>query len=68
MEQTPYYKLLRYVLGRNLGVIPANTKQKYNICTTSAQHLRRWPNIVRVLYKYVVFAWINTNAKIDYLT
>ena len=28
----------------------------YNICTTSAQRLRRWSNIVQMLYKRFVFA------------
>ena len=27
---------------------PANTKHYYNICTTSAQRLRRWSNIVQM--------------------
>ena len=31
--------------------ILANTKHLYNICTTSAQRLRRWSNIVQMLYK-----------------
>ena len=35
---------------------PANTKHLYNICTTSSQRLRRWPNIVQMLYKCFVFA------------
>ena len=39
--------------------IPANTKHLYNICTTSAQRLRRWSNIVQMLYKCFVFAGIN---------
>ena len=34
---------------------PANTKHLYNICTTSAQRLRRWSNIVQMLYKCFVF-------------
>ena len=29
----------------------ANTKHLHNICTTSAQRLRRWSNIVQMLYK-----------------
>ena len=33
---------------------PANTKHLYNICTTSAQRLRRWSNIVQMLYKCFV--------------
>ena len=34
---------------------PANTKHLYNICTTSAQRLRRWSNIIQMLYKCFVF-------------
>ena len=34
---------------------PANTKHLDNICTTSVQRLRRWSNIVQMLYKYFVF-------------
>ena len=33
----------------------ANTKHLYTICTTSAQLLRRWSNIVQMLYKCFVF-------------
>ena len=46
-------------LFRNLSIFeifPANTKHFYNICTTSAQRLRRWYDIVQMLYKYFVFA------------
>ena len=35
---------------------PANAKHLYNICTTSAQRLRRWSNIVQMSYKCFVFA------------
>ena len=35
---------------------PANTKHLYNICTTLAQRLLRWSNIVPTLYKCCVFA------------
>ena len=36
---------------------PGQTKKHlYNICTTSAQRLRRWSNIVQMLYKCFVFA------------
>ena len=35
---------------------PASTKHLYNISTTSAQRLRRWSNIVQMLYKCFVFA------------
>ena len=34
---------------------PANTKHLYNTCTTSAQRLRRWSNIVQMLYNCLVF-------------
>ena len=36
--------------------LPANTKHLHNICTMSAQRLRRWSNIVQLLYKCFVFA------------
>ena len=32
-----------------------NKRHLYNICTTSAQRLRRWSNIVQMLYKCFVF-------------
>ena len=31
------------------------TKHLYTICTTSAQRLRRWSNIVQMLYKVLVW-------------
>ena len=34
---------------------PVKTKKMYNICTISTQRLRRWFNIVQMLYKCVVF-------------
>ena len=34
---------------------PVNKNHLYNICTTSAQRLRRWSNIVQMLYKCFVF-------------
>ena len=39
--------------------IPANTKYVYIICTTSAQRLRRWSNIVQMVYNWFVFARIH---------
>ena len=36
--------------------IPANTKHFYNICTASAQRIRRWSSSVQMLYKCFVFA------------
>ena len=39
-------------------IFPANTKHLYNICTTSAQRLRRWSDIVQMLYKCFVFAGV----------
>ena len=41
------------------GRIPyfqAKAKHLHTICTTSAQRLRRWSNIVQMLYKCFVFA------------
>ena len=38
-------------------------KHLHNICTTSAQCLRRWPNIVHMLYKCFVFAVFLSNRK-----
>ena len=35
-------------------LFPANTKHLYNICTTSAQHLRRWTKIVEIFCVYWV--------------
>ena len=32
----------------------ANTKHSYNMCTTPAQRLRRWSNIVQMSYKCFV--------------
>ena len=53
----------RYLGWMNKHVIMATTKVKrsqqtkhlYNICTTSAQHLQHWPNIVQMLYNCFVF-------------
>ena len=36
--------------------VPANTKHLHNICTTSAQRLRRWTNIIQMLYICFVLA------------
>ena len=38
--------------------ISQQTKHLYNICTMLAQRLRRWADIVQMLYKCFVFAWI----------
>ena len=38
--------------------IPANTKHLYNICATSVQRLRRWSNILQMLYNFFVFTGI----------
>ena len=45
--------------------IASQQTQKYlhNICTTSAQRFRRWPNIVHMLYKCFVFAGFLSNRK-----
>ena len=43
--------------------IPANTKHLYNICTTSAQRLQRWANIVQMLYKCFVLIGIRLDSQ-----
>ena len=35
----------------------ANTNHLYNICTTSAQRVRRWSDIVQMLYKMFCACW-----------
>ena len=45
-------------LYKGFDCIPANTKHLYNMCTTSAQRLRRWSNIVQMLCKCFLFAEI----------
>ena len=42
--------------GDNLLNYPENTKHLYNICTTLAQRLRCWTNVVQMLCKCLVFA------------
>ena len=58
---------LRVVLSYNrrctlgidiLNYIPGTTNHFYKICTTLAQRLWRWTNIVQMLYKCFVFAGI----------
>ena len=41
----------------NQSAQPANTKHLYNICTMLEHLIRRWSNIVQMLYKCFVFAW-----------
>ena len=43
---------------------PVNTKHLYNICTTSAQRLRRWTNIVQMFYKCFGFTGKYSHIKI----
>ena len=38
-----------------VNLFTKNKMAEYNICTTSAQRLRRWSNIVQMLYKCFVF-------------
>ena len=42
-------ELWQHVYIKHVNESSANTKQLYNICTTTAQ---RWLNIVQMLYKY----------------
>ena len=37
-----------------MGCVQMLNQQTQNICTTSAQRLRRWSNIVQMLYKCFV--------------
>ena len=34
-------------------MLPANKEYLYSICTTTAQRLRRWSNVVQMLYSFV---------------
>ena len=43
-------------MGESRVRTPEDRKHLYNICTPSAQRLRRWSNIVHMLYKCFVFA------------
>ena len=52
-----------YVIG--LRHHPANTKHFYNICTTSAQRLRRWSNIVQMPYNCFVFTGKSNGRRED---
>ena len=58
VEQIVFNILYLCVFAAIRGAPPANTNQVYNIHTTSAQRLRRWSNIVYMLYKCFVFAGI----------
>ena len=57
------WQLSRFVLMADMLYVmsvytdPVSTTHwyAYNICTTSAQRLRRWANIVQMLYKCFVF-------------
>ena len=47
------------------GINPVNTTHLYNNCTTRAQRLQRWPNIVQMLYRCFVFigkAYLTSNT------
>ena len=46
------------------GGAPANTKHLYNICTTSAQRLRRWSNIVQKQNKMLHKCFVFTGARV----
>ena len=62
---TRNYSAWSYVLSRR-NENPANTKHLYNICTTLVQRLRRWSNIVHMLYKCFVVTGIvihNVNSE-----
>ena len=42
-----------------LMFFPVNTKKLYNICTMLDQRLRRWANVVQMLYKCFVFTGLD---------
>ena len=44
-------------VGVYMGV-PANTKHLYDICTMLDQRRRRLADVVQMLYKCFVFAWV----------
>ena len=52
---------------------PANTKHSYNVCTASVQRLRRWSNIVQMLYniQYTIYvlnlSGIHAQSKLFFL-
>ena len=60
------------VIGRFRHVtssVPSKHKYLYNIHTTSAQHLRRWSNIVFMLYKCFVFVgYVFHRSGVEYHT
>ena len=43
---------------------PVNSKHLYNICTTSAQRLRRWSDIVQMSYKCACAYWVVTDQRL----
>ena len=45
-------------ISSGCSAVPANTKYLYTICILSAQRLRRWSNIVQMVYKYFVFTGV----------
>ena len=55
-RQFEYNYVTLLFLRLALPIIPSNAKHLYNICTTSAQRLRRRSSIVQMLYKCVVLA------------
>ena len=50
----------------NISIVPVITKHLYNICTMSVQRLRRWSNIVQMLYKCFVFTVVMALYKHDW--
>ena len=54
----PIKQMALNVIYNSIALNQADTKHLYNICTTSAQSLRRWSNIVQMVYKCFVLAGI----------
>ena len=61
------YYMLQYVSQQTQNTCITFVKHLYNICKTSAQRLRRWSNIVQMLYKCFVFAGMSLPSKHDTL-
>ena len=51
-----HYLTVKFTCNSGCQVYPANTKHLYNICTLLDQRRRRWGDVVKLLYKYFVFA------------
>ena len=60
MDVTSTEYTILFCLYLSPKALPSKQKMLHKICTTSAQRLRRWSNIVQMLYKCFVFAAIGS--------